>query len=554
LTELQATAVAAKDDNNILMKNLVPLNALSEEHLGQLISRVRVERLKSGTFLFREGDSDHQHVYLLEGVVSLLSGTKEVDTVHSGSNTARFALAHQWPRKFSARARSDVQVVRIDSHTLSELLVRTQSQSYKVSDLEADAQGDWMSRVLSSRVFQQIPAANIQSVLRRMEHLDVDSGEVIVRQGEPGEFYYVIVQGSCSVTRFVDGRIQEVARLGPGDGFGEQALLSDGQRCGTVSMATRGALMRLPKQDFVELIKQPLIRTLKPGEAKSQVDRGATWLDVRAPSEFACAHLPDALNLPLEVLRRQLDDLDPEISYVVYGRDTGEGAAGAFLLRERGCEVAVLEDGITRVPGELLVRAEDTATGAEKDSDDMLATLPLRPESTVPVATEALAGEAAAARIKELENLLQETQARYHKALYQRVAEIRQLKQRIADLEDERNRLREELERPEGAPGESPAPPPPVSASTDLEVENQLLRRRIEALEAELDELQEVLQEASAEESSHQWERLRLESRLKNLEASLEEQTEMNRVLREENEQTLRRMESLRDELGRLRP
>jgi chromosome segregation ATPase len=84
--------------------------------------------------------------------------------------------------------------------------------------------------------------------------------------------------------------------------------------------------------------------------------------------------------------------------------------------------------------------------------------------------------------------------------------------------------------------------------------EVELLQRRLVELQQELDEVQEVLQEASAEESAHQWEMVRLRTRVEGLELDLKEQQELNRVLREENEETLKRLASMKKEAGRPNP
>ena len=91
-------AVPNSKSDDVLLKNLVPLNTLSEEQLGHLLSQIVVEKAKKGDYLFREGDTDHQNVYLLSGTVALLSGQKEMDLISSGTPTARL------PWRISCRA------------------------------------------------------------------------------------------------------------------------------------------------------------------------------------------------------------------------------------------------------------------------------------------------------------------------------------------------------------------------------------------------------------------------------------------------------------------
>jgi CRP-like cAMP-binding protein len=522
-------------DQSILLKNLVPLNALSEEHLGQLVSRLDIERAAKGDFLFQEGDTDHFHVYLLEGRVDLLSGAREVDSVRSGTKTARFALAHHWPRKFSARAASDVRFVRIESRLLSELLVRAQSQSYRVTELAGDTgSDDWMSQVLRSKVLQQIPPSNIQNVLRRMEEVSVPAGEVVIRQGDEGDYYYVVIEGTCEVMRRRPGSEEErrVTVLGPGDCFGEEALVSGGSRGGTVTMLDDGLLMRLGKDDFAELIRQPLLQRIKRAEARELVERGAVWIDVRDPEAYQANHLDGAENMPLDSLREECNNYPQDRAYVVYGEDFSQSAIGAFLLRERGFEVWVLDGGLD-APEE---RPAAPTRFASQPA-------PVAADSAGQPAPSSAAG--AEQRIEALEKQARETQARYHKALLQRVAEIRQLRQMLEAARAENRRLEQALKQAQ-AQG---AAPESLSDPADAE-ELARLKERIAELQGELDEVQDVLQEASAEESTHHWERLRQQSRLEALQQTLTEQQEINRVLREENEETMRRLEAMRRELA----
>lgn len=545
-------ASEVEQGDNILLKNLVPLNALSEESLAQILSRIRIEKALPGQYLFREGDTDHQNLYLLEGKIALLSGDKEVDTISSGSNIARFALAHQWPRKFSARALVAVRFVRIDSRQLSELLVRTQTQSYRVEELESDEDDDWMSQVLRSRLFQQIPAASIQNVLRRMSEVGVGRGQVVIKAGDFGDYYYVIIRGTCVVTRDEGGKTLELARLSPGDSFGEAALVSGETRDSSVTMLSDGVLARLGKADFVELIQRPLTQRVDYGAAKKRADGGALWIDVRAPHVYEQGHLPGAMNLPLDIIRLQSSALDTEREYLVYGDHQHKGSVGAFLLRSRGLDVLALDQDMASLPPGTLVQG-DAPAGIEHGGASQ--PVPVGEEVAAQVAPVARSAPPGAPEdgprqrpgIEADEAMARQFQERFQKALYQRVVEVRQARQALADSQQENAGLRkaqEQLEKMLHAREEE---------NNNLLLENQSLAKERDGLTAlvsklnrELDEINEVLQDASAEESTRQWEKVRLEERIKRLESLLQEQQRINQVLRQESDETLRRLESLR--------
>lgn len=111
-------------------------------------------------------------------------------------------------------------------------------------------------------------------------------------------------------------------------------------------MATDGVLMRLDRQDFDALLREPVVHTVSAGEARARIAAGGRWLDVRTGDEFDQQHLAAAANMPLGALRLKSRLLDPGRAYVAYC-DTGRrSATAAFLLKNAGLDVFVLDGGL----------------------------------------------------------------------------------------------------------------------------------------------------------------------------------------------------------------
>ncbi len=349
-------ATAPKNSPLELLRNFVPLNLLPEEDLYRLLENAAFEKFGKNQVLFSEGEMDNQNIYLLSGKVQLMCGGQEMDKVDSHSETARFPLAHQIPRKFTAVAPKQAEVVRLDSRLLGELVVKAGQEDHDTEKEENTDEDDWMTQLLHLRVFQQIPPANIQRVMMCMKEVRLNAGELVVKQGDEGDYFYLIHEGHCVVTRVAasSGEHEEVARLGPGDSFGEESLLSGLPRAGTVTMLSDGHLLKLGKEDFVRYVKDSVTCSVDYEQALSDVQGGGIWIDVRSPGAYEAFHLPGSISLPLISLRYQSSSLDPDRSYIVYCDDGRHSVTAAFLLLELGYQVSSLEAGLSALPSEIL--------------------------------------------------------------------------------------------------------------------------------------------------------------------------------------------------------
>ena len=336
-----------------LLKTFAPLDGLKRENLAALAKKVSVRTMSAGRMLFKEGDSDKRTIWLVGGLVEIREHELTVAMVRGGSPEARSPLYPQIPRRVSARAVDEISYLAIDSELLDVMITWDQTGTYEVAELQSQMEGsgseDWMTTLLQTKAFHRIPPANIQAIFLRMQRVPYRAGEVIIKQGDEGDFFYAIISGKCIVTRETplntDGI--KLAELSVGDTFGEEALIAEAKRNATVTMGTDGVLMRLNKQDFRELMNEPLLQWVNFEEAREIVAKGGKWLDVRLPSEHQNLCIEDSLNIPLYFIRLKLSALDRSVPYVVYC-DTGRrSSAAAYIMVERGFDAFVLTGGLT---------------------------------------------------------------------------------------------------------------------------------------------------------------------------------------------------------------
>ena len=108
-----------------------------------------------------------------------------------------------------------------------------------------------LRRLAQVSLFSDCSKRELARIAALTTEIDVEAGTVLTRQGEPGHECFVIERGKAKAT--IRGR--KAARLGPGDVFGEMALLHAAPRSATVTAETEMSLVVLNSREFSTLIE-----------------------------------------------------------------------------------------------------------------------------------------------------------------------------------------------------------------------------------------------------------------------------------------------------------
>lgn len=108
----------------------------------------------------------------------------------------------------------------------------------------------WESYLEHIPLFRACSREELRRIGRLIERQTVDAGDVVVREGEVGHEMFVIASGEAVVTRGTRG----VAALGPGDWFGELAVLRPAPRNATVTAATAMNVLVIPSSSLARLV------------------------------------------------------------------------------------------------------------------------------------------------------------------------------------------------------------------------------------------------------------------------------------------------------------
>lgn len=341
-----------------VLRRLEPLGALSADSLREISRLCYAEKISRNLDPFRLQGMQGQAVYLVKGELKVDYPDSSSEILVGGTEAAVRPLDKRKPAFTGAKAITDVELIRIDEELLDIMLTWDQLAAPQVAvgakkTPDAADSTDWrtMSGMFAAEnlthgIFASLPPANIETLFARFHRIKVARGEVVIREGEDGDFYYVIESGRCTVSRQIGGATVELAELKAGDAFGEEALVANTKRNATVAMKTDGVLLRLAKADFIELLKEPLMHRISRPEADKKAAAGAIWLDVRFAAEYNIDKLPEAINIPLNEIRNLFGSLDRQKEYIAYCQSGRRSSAAAFLLSQRGYKTYLLEGGL----------------------------------------------------------------------------------------------------------------------------------------------------------------------------------------------------------------
>ena len=367
-------------DRPAVMRQLVPINRLPPENQEALLRACEFQTVFDGQAVYVQGHQNNHVHYLIDGTVEFLWNDAVVKRLPAESNAAGRALDKPGRKRHTVQAVSNCVVMRIPSQDFDQQLedgnLLTGPQQVEVSEIATEKSSNWMIKMLQSKLFERLLALNIQKVFGRMERISVASDDVVVKQDDVGDFYYVIEQGFCEMTRQIPGGKEiHLADLAAGDAFGEVALIDGSVRIASVTMLSDGTLMRLSVDDFNELIRNPLLRGISPSTAIARIDKGARWLDLRYPEEHATTPLRRSVNVPFNVLRLHASRLDKSKRYIVCADDPADSAVGAYQLIERGFTVDYLDEPLSVLRTEHPSVKESDMDESSPDSDRFESTI-----------------------------------------------------------------------------------------------------------------------------------------------------------------------------------
>ena len=247
-----------KQDAQDVISGVARFWELSPEEARVFFSRLKEDRRRAGEVIIRQGEEGDKFYLIKSGQVEISiqkdGGPPLVAALLArGDYFGEIALIKKVPRTATAKAVSDCSLLTLERADF-ELLM-----SQKV-DL-----GPRIDRLLENRgflvklpLFSEFAPAQVAMAASRLIPRRCQPGEAVITQGEMGDSFYIIKEGQFEVWVERDGQKNKVAALGPGEYFGEIALLLDMPRTASVVSLGQGLVLQLHKEDFKSLLGEHL--------------------------------------------------------------------------------------------------------------------------------------------------------------------------------------------------------------------------------------------------------------------------------------------------------
>lgn len=235
-----------------------------------------------------------------------LSYTNPVTQLGEGDLFGEMTCMSFYPRSATVRAAEDCQMLEMLRNILDFLYKK--SKTFKTHLDQAYRQRAMDNHLRSVPIFAQLTDEFMNHLRQQVELVRLDPGEVICKQGEPADNFYLVRLGFIKVSQQHPGGELVLAYLGRGQFFGEMGLLSGGARTATCTALDHAEVVKISKDDFDLTLRQfPDIKAQLEAEAarRGQANQLMASSAPGAPlDEFLEQGLMEAQNVLLIDLER----------------------------------------------------------------------------------------------------------------------------------------------------------------------------------------------------------------------------------------------------------
>jgi len=225
-------------------KDKTIFTGMDKEQRAAVIKQMYRMKCAKGQKVIVEGDTTQEFYIVQKGSFDIFANEKKVAESKEGHTFGELALLYDAPRAATVVAKEDSLIFAVNR--LAFRSVKRNQQKDKGSKIKAVLK--------NNEVFSSLHELKINYLEMAFVRADFEEGETIIKQGEDGDRFYLIISGACEWTKKLPSGEVEHGDLRLGDYFGERALITKEKRAATIITKTKVKTLALSKEDFNEII------------------------------------------------------------------------------------------------------------------------------------------------------------------------------------------------------------------------------------------------------------------------------------------------------------
>uniref|UniRef100_A0A7S1V2J1 cGMP-dependent protein kinase n=1 Tax=Grammatophora oceanica TaxID=210454 RepID=A0A7S1V2J1_9STRA len=291
--------------------------SLSPRERRSLIDAMKLESVSAGTIVIQQGEVGDYFYVVEEGHVSFSVDGNHVGACSRGASFGELALLYNCPRAATCLANTECRLWKVDQQTFRHMLANN----------TANQQKDVHEVLRKVPFLSELDDRDLVKISDALTTVQFPMGERIINKGDVGEVFYILREGTVKVhdIGFGDSRYVDQI-LGPGDWFGERALLTGDPRGANITATSACACLCLARDTFEKVL----------GPLQDLIDHATKKRVLMGVPIFANSHFQ-----PYEMAR--LTDLVTEVTFKkgeVLAEEGKSTAQNLYIIREGRIVVA----------------------------------------------------------------------------------------------------------------------------------------------------------------------------------------------------------------------
>lgn len=321
--------------------------SLTKEERRLLIDAMKADTVPAGTIIIAQGDIGDYFYVVEDGQISFAVDGNHVGACTRGASFGELALLYNCPRAATCIANTNCRLWKVDQRTFR----------YMLANNNASQQKDTIDVLRKVQFLADLDESMLIKIADALTTVSFQAGERIINKGDVGEVFYILKEGRVRVHDIGFGDSQYVDQiLGPGDFFGERALLTGDPRLANITAETASVTLCLSRETFEKTLGP--LQDLIDHAMKKRVLMG---VPIFANSNFQPYEMSRLTDLVTEVTFQQGELLAEE----------GQPAQQNLYIIRSGKIVVANENGMINnltqgdYFGESLIVAEDGAVSQQ---------------------------------------------------------------------------------------------------------------------------------------------------------------------------------------------